>query len=583
MIWFSKINSDAFKNWFIGTGSGTSIKQGRKLDTFVSSMRKFNNAHSWMDRLYNNQPIGGTDDAQNKTDLGSAGLFDSTSDSLSTLGRRTIEDFIRYRIPASTDTYEVHRCFLICKNALYLGNSSYKDIFNFWKELRQNYSFNRLISSAELIYFFSFFSKDFQGFNPYNAIKGLNMTDTDFPVPIDWNLIKTSYADAALNPSVDKYKRTIDGYVSRQGRVNFCVALELLLNPQNAAAVINGLSIANPLKELLTLIVSENSHISIMELNKIYFGAPGTGKSQQIKQYTTDNNSIRVTFHPDTDYSSFVGSYKPTEGATQGQITYKFVPQQFIQAYLKAWTSDESVYLVIEEINRGNCAQIFGDIFQIIERGSDGYSTYPIDTDSDLSNFLKTYFETLTTNGGADATKAQRYIDYFNGSYEKMILPNNLFIHATMNTSDQSLFPIDSAFKRRWDWEYVPIEFDNTEAENYLITIGAERFSWKSFIEAVNKKIETVTESEDKKLGQFFIKSFDNTISEKIFKTKVMFYLWNDILKDEPKADERFFFKSKVNATDIEETAFSFSDLFSANSTTLLKNFMTYLEITAEV
>lgn len=582
MIWFSKINSDAFKNWFIGTGSGTSIKQGRKLDTFVSSMRKFNNAHNWMNSLYNNQPIGGTDDAQNKTDLGSAGLFDSTSDSLSTLGRRTIEDWNRYSIPASNDTYEIHRCFLLCKNALQLGNSFYKDIFNFWKELRQNYSFNRLISSPELLYFFSFFSKDFQGFNPYNAIRGLNMTDADFPVAIDWNLIKSSYGDAALNPSVDKYKRTIDGYVSRQGRVNFCIALELLLNPHDATAIITGLSIANPLKELLSLIVSENSNIPSMELNKIYFGAPGTGKSQRIAQYTNNNNSIRVTFHPDTDYSSFVGSYKPTEGAIQGQITYKFVPQQFLQAYLKAWTSDESVYLVIEEINRGNCAQIFGDIFQIIERGADGYSTYPIDTDSDLSKYLKTYFEALISNGGADATKAQRYIDYFSGSYKKLALPNNLFIHATMNTSDQSLFPIDSAFKRRWDWEYVPIEFDNTEAEGYLITIGAERFSWKGFIEAVNKKIETVTESEDKKLGQFFIKSFDNTISERTFKTKVMFYLWNDILKDEPKADERFFFKSKENATDVEETAFSFSDLFSASSTALLKNFMTYLGISAE-
>jgi hypothetical protein len=582
MIWFSKINSQAFKDWFIGTGSGTSIKQGRKLDTFVSSMRKFNNSHSWMVKLYNNQPIGGTDDAQNKTDLGSAGLFDSATDSLSILGRRTIEDWMRYNIPASADTYEIHRCFLLIKNAIQLGNITYKDIFNFWKELRINFSFNRLISSPELLYFFSFFSKDFQGFNPYKAIKGLNMTDADFPAPIDWNLIKTFYGNADLNTVVDKYERTIDGYVSRQGRVNFCIALELLLNPQDATSIINGLTITAPLKESLSLIVRENSNISDMELNKIYFGAPGTGKSQRIKQYTTDTNSIRVTFHPDTDYSSFVGSYKTTEGATQGQITYKFVPQQLLQAYINAWTSDENIYLVIEEINRGNCAQIFGDIFQLIERNAEGYSTYPIDTDTDLSKFLKLYFESLVTNGGADALKAQRYIDYFGGSYKKMSLPNNLYIHATMNTSDQSLFPIDSAFKRRWDWEYVPIEFDDTEADGYLITIGIETFSWRSFIEAVNKKIEIVSESEDKKLGQFFIKSFDNNISEKTFKTKVMFYLWNDILKDEPKIDERFFFRGKENANDESQTPFSFSDLFSGNSSVLLKNFMTYLSIEAE-
>jgi 5-methylcytosine-specific restriction endonuclease McrBC GTP-binding regulatory subunit McrB len=162
-----------------------------------------------------------------------------------------------------------------------------------------------------------------------------------------------------------------------------------------------------------------------------------------------------------------------------------------------------------------------------------------------------------------------------------MALPNNLFIHATMNTSDQSLFPIDSAFKRRWDWEYVPIEFKDTEANDYKLNIGNEKYSWRGFVEAVNEKIETITESEDKKLGPFFVKSYDKSISEKKFKAKVLFYIWNDILKDEPKTDETFFFRNKVNDADLLGTPFSFSDLFPDNDSELLRGFMKYLGLEA--
>jgi hypothetical protein len=315
--------------------------------------------------------------------------------------------------------------------------------------------------------------------------------------------------------------------------------------------------------------------------NLIYFGAPGTGKSNAIDGYTTDDNSVKITFHPDTDYSAFVGSYKPVQAAGGTGVTYGFVAQAFLLAYTKAWETDEDTFLIIEEINRGNCAQIFGDIFQILERGDDGYSKYKVDVDTEIEKYLKKHYDDLVAAGGTEANKAARYMGYFGGSFKKIALPNNLFIHATMNTSDQSLFPIDSAFKRRWDWEYVPIEFDGTEANAYQIVIGDENYSWRSFIEAVNRKIKTVTDSEDKKLGQFFIKSFDNSITEKAFKAKVMFYIWNDILKDEPQTEEKYFFRRKATPQDAVSTPFTFSDLFSANSTQLLKEFMTYLGIAA--
>ena len=321
---------------------------------------------------------------------------------------------------------------------------------------------------------------------------------------------------------------------------------------------------------------------TVYPYNLIYFGAPGTGKSHIISAYTDDENSVKITFHPDSDYSSFVGSYKPIKTEDGTGITYGFVEQAFLKAYIKAWETENDTFLVIEELNRGNCAQIFGDTFQLIDRKEDGYSKYKIDVDTEIEKYLKKHFEDLIAKGGDEEAKTVRYLTYFNGSYKKIALPDNLFIHATMNTSDQSLFPIDSAFKRRWEWEYVPIEFDNTEADNYLIIIGIEHYSWRIFIEAVNEKIKVVTESEDKKLGQFFIKSFDNLIPEKVFKTKVMFYIWNDILKDESQNDGKYFFRKLLNANDTVGTPFTFNDLFSGDSSTLLKDFMKYLGVDAE-
>lgn len=169
----------------------------------------------------------------------------------------------------------------------------------------------------------------------------------------------------------------------------------------------------------------------------IIYGAPGTGKSYHIKQQLEEKavskeNQFRTTFHPDSDYSTFVGAYKPTmEGDV---IKYKFVPQAFLKAYVRAYqASTETVYLIIEEINRGNCAQIFGDIFQLLDRNDKGRSEYEIDADEDIKAYLE---EKL----GKDS-------EGIKGG--KLCLPSNLYIYATMNTSDQSLFPIDSAFKRR--------------------------------------------------------------------------------------------------------------------------------------
>ena len=362
----------------------------------------------------------------------------------------------------------------------------------------------------------------------------------------------------------------------------------------------------------------ETPHINIVEeepiidepLQQILFGAPGTGKSHTINSDAniTEQNSIRTTFHPDSDYSTFVGCYKPTkkeqskgvltplndlisiskEQSTTEQrvkfiskyaesikaaakenglsdnriirdtnyfgwnsdtylmnflneileerakiddseITYDFTPQAFTNAYVAAWKNVESpFFLIIEEINRGNCAQIFGDIFQLLDRDEYGYSSYKTTPDQDLANYIREQF-TDTDIDDADVK-----------SGKKMQLPPNLHIWATMNTSDQSLFPIDSAFKRRWDWRYIPIDYTD---RGHFIACGDTQYSWADFLQKVNDRVESVTQSEDKKLGYWFMGNGaeQKEITIDRFVSKVVFYLWNDVFKDFGKSGNTIF------------------------------------------
>ena len=301
--------------------------------------------------------------------------------------------------------------------------------------------------------------------------------------------------------------------------------------------------------------ISVRKRINSESLQQIFYGAPGTGKSHTINKITEaqpKENVFRTTFHPDSDYSTFVGCYKPTmterpirnvagevvkendNAVMEKVITYSFCPQSFTKAYVRAWQINEPVYLVIEEINRGNCAQIFGDLFQLLDR-KDGFSEYPIKADNDLSRHLADQFLNNSREGIPENVK--------NG--EELVLPDNLYIWATMNTSDQSLFPIDSAFKRRWDWKYVPI---SNAGKNWEIKVDNKRYDWWAFLQEINKKIGEATNSEDKKLGYYFCKATNGTISAETFVGKVIFYIWNDVFKD--FADEAgSLFKDDNNST----------------------------------
>ena len=304
-------------------------------------------------------------------------------------------------------------------------------------------------------------------------------------------------------------------------------------------------------------------------LQQIYYGAPGTGKSKTIKDLTFGESVIRTTFHPDSDYASFVGTYKPIteevtlrdcygkkvidddteEVVTEERIAYKFIPQAFLEAYVKAWKklgSGKKQFLIIEEINRGNCAQIFGDLFQLLDRNEYGFSDYPIVADKDMQKYLEKEFAGCEITNKDEINQLYGEANMVNliMKGERLVLPSNLYIWATMNTSDQSLFPIDSAFKRRWDWKYVSISEGRDKATNaplnWYINTGDKQYDWWSFISKVNELIGSLTNSEDKKLGYFFCKAKDGEIDADLFVSKVIFYLWNDVFKDYGFDDKDF-------------------------------------------
>jgi hypothetical protein len=316
---------------------------------------------------------------------------------------------------------------------------------------------------------------------------------------------------------------------------------------------------------------SNSSYSSIGESHQlIFFGSPGTGKSREVEIRTDGHKRTRTTFHPETDYHSFVGSYKPV--MYDDKIIYDFVPQAFTKAYCDAWKNlDEPHFLIIEEINRGNCAQIFGDIFQCLDRDDDGFSKYEIEVSKELATHLKkVLLNEVNLDFYNEKTKST------NEDFNSIKLPSNLFIYASMNTSDQSLFPMDSAFKRRWDWEFVPVNYQ--DAKTLTIEIDNEMYNWGNFIEIINPKIKELTGSEDKQLGNRFVNPNNGKITFDQLRSKVLFYMWSEVYKDE-YGTQNSIFKYEQEGEVID---FQFGDLYNDNSEDLVKAFFKYNGLEAE-
>lgn len=279
--------------------------------------------------------------------------------------------------------------------------------------------------------------------------------------------------------------------------------------------------------------------LAILKLSKphqrIFFGAPGTGKSyklnQEAKQYFGDKFK-RVTFHPNYMYGNFVGQYKPypADGNSE-KITYKFVPGILINQLVEALKNPDKNYLVIiEEINRANVAAVFGDLFQLLDRNSNGESEYSIAITKELQDYFKNeaFFGELLNE-----TIQKKLGDDFSTLY----LPNNLYIWATMNSADQGVMPMDTAFKRRWDFTYLgvndAVDDNSDEFESYIFSGGDGLYKWNDYREQINDRLSKLNIPEDKLLGPYFLSknvlsNEDKSYISEVLKDKVLMYLYED-------------------------------------------------------
>lgn len=246
----------------------------------------------------------------------------------------------------------------------------------------------------------------------------------------------------------------------------------------------------------------------------------------------------RVTFHPNYSYAQFVGTYKPVQdSADENQIKYEYIPGPFMRIYTAAkQNSSQNFLLLIEEINRANVAAVFGDVFQLLDRDENGNSEYPVAASEDIKKYLAK-----------------------NGIHEdELKIPSNMYIWATMNSADQGVFPMDTAFKRRWEFEYIGIDENEDKVKDYEIPISAtKKVNWNDLRKAINNKLITLGINEDKLLGPFFLSktvldsAFDKEMGfVKLFESKVLMYLFEDAAKMKAKqlfnVDEKKFIYSEV-------------------------------------
>ncbi len=324
-------------------------------------------------------------------------------------------------------------------------------------------------------------------------------------------------------------------------------------------------------------------------IQKILFGSPGTGKSYQIRTIATDvlgipsdkmlRNTVKTVFHPEYTYADFIGKLLPL---TQGNsVIYKFYPGHFLRILGMAYQSliennQEPYLLVIDELNRGNAAAIFGTVFQLLDREADGWSSYEVDiSEMELVGLLESMgLKPMIQDGMIEIKENYAKIpceDYFDKKKEELeeaendagvrifellkhrriTIPENLSIIATINTSDESIYYLDSAFKRRWDWEYVKapvgkfhVRMIPEALRNVKLVMGKDKELWSHYIVGINELIkdnyQTIRRIEDKQIGWWFIKPENGQVDLRQVKDKLMFYLWDSVFARDKKPLEKF-------------------------------------------
>lgn len=341
-------------------------------------------------------------------------------------------------------------------------------------------------------------------------------------------------------------------YKDSKGRIACAFQPDLLpFYVENIAALHSGLLIERKPEELLTGEVDENNEGGLSDirgipknevpanlpLNRILYGAPGTGKSHKLDAEVSAYFGAgplheRVTFHPDYTYGQFVGAYRPVPvyressgslvaadrvtdaGKYEPLIDYKFVPGPFLRLLVLAMENpDHSFVLVIEELNRANAPAVFGEVFQLLDRDSQGLGKFQVMMPTEACDYLRS-----------------------RGLPVSVRLPANLYLWATMNSADQGVMPLDAAFKRRWTFEYVPLNESEAVTAGWSIHLKFLHGSvpWNAFRSAINKHMREREIPEDRLLGPFFMRQ-EELQSEQAFKNKLLLYLRDDVVRHNPE------------------------------------------------
>lgn len=319
--------------------------------------------------------------------------------------------------------------------------------------------------------------------------------------------------------------------------------IKIYLANNNLQSHLSGLSSVN----IRTAANKNNTSSQKPGQNIIFYGPPGVGKSHKIESVSESSTTVRTVFHPDTLFSDFVGCLKPR--TEHGKVIYDFRIGPFTQAVVNAYNNPESHhYLVVEEINRASAAAVFGEIFQLLDRDASGKSRYSVTlSDPDLQAALLRNAPSAISSG-------------------RLRIPSNLSLLATMNSSDQAVLPMDTAFKRRWRFEYVPIDFSSAPQGKIVLPVQENllEISWINFAQIINKELEASAIPEDRLLGPWFLspQEIDSPESSReALRGKVLMYLWDDVLRHHDKttlfSDEIMNFGGLLKLLDDNKTIFN--------------------------
>lgn len=436
----------------------------------------------------------------------------------------------KYEVVDEWESFEELEKFVT--NAYKSEESNSLLLFNIGEEKYANF-FSNAIGNFDFI----FIKENFEKYMV--DIKNLFLNPED--ESIDKNEMKNIYTDCLSNlkdfEDVERIKMKFDHrdqsnfYIKIDGESKYYELLRKIIIPEKSQLSILKLRNDDELLYYFKISISDIEYfvddLKKFDRNKIFFGAPGTGKSFQLNKdrkelIHNENDYERVTFHPDYSYAQFVGTYRPVPKEENGKktISYEYVPGPFMRVLSKAIENSRSSYprpflLVIEEINRANMAAVFGDVFQLLDRDEENNSRYPIN----LSKEMKEYLE--------------EEIKYDSNTIK---IPSNMFIWATMNSADQGVFPMDTAFKRRWDFEYIDIDNNEEKIKDITFEVNNTELNWNNLRKSLNNFLLDNNINEDKLLGPFFISNIEefknnSTDFKEIFKSKVLMYLYEDAAK----------------------------------------------------